>query len=98
VAVEEDARRLAPVRLPVCLADDDRVAFGRPHACFQSKAAQIGGDVLGGGTALRRIGRIGRHRLDAQQREQPVEARVEIAVDAVENCRESFRCAHVITF
>jgi len=54
--------------------------------------------VLGGGTALRRIGRIGRHRLDAQQREQPVEARVEIAVDAVENCRESFRCAHVITF
>jgi hypothetical protein len=38
---------------------------------------------------LRRIGRVGRHRLDAQQREQPIKAGIEIAVDAIEDCRQN---------
>ncbi len=44
--------------------------------------------MLGRSLALRRERRIGGNRLNAQKRKQPVEALVEIAVDAVENRRE----------
>ena len=101
MAVEQHARRLAvglAAALPVAaLADDDRVAVGRSHARLQAEAAQVGRDMFGRGTAVRRVGRVGRDRLDAQERKQPIKAGVEIAVDAVEHRRESFGCGHGVT-
>ncbi len=66
------------------------MAVGRAHAGLEAEAAQVGSDMFGRRAALRRIGRIGRDRLNAQKREQPIETGVEIAIDAVEDCRQSF--------
>ena len=95
VAVEQDARRVAVGTPVAAFADYDRMASGRTHTGFESKAAQISRDMFGGGAAVFRIGRIGRHRLDAQEREQAIEACLEIAIDTVKNCRQSFGGCHV---
>ena len=80
MAVEQDVRRALALPLPR-FADHHRMARGRPHLGREADAPQIGGDMLGRGPALLLVRRIGRDRLDAQQREQPFETRVEIAVD-----------------
>ena len=98
MAIEQHARRAAVGFAVAAFADDDRVAFGRPHAGLEAEPAQVGGDIFGRGAAVRRIGRVGRHRLDAQQREQPIEAGIKVAVDAVENLGQSFGCRHGVTF
>jgi hypothetical protein len=36
--------------------------------------------------------------LNAQQREQAIEASIEVAVDAVENLGQNFGCRHGVTF
>jgi hypothetical protein len=41
--------------------------------------------VLGRSAAEVLIGRIGRHRLDAQQREQAIEAGIEVAIDPLQH-------------
>src|SRR5581483_8291001 len=87
MTVEQHARASCAVGL----ADDDRMALGRPHLGVETDGPEVGGDVLGRGPTLRLVGRIGRHRGDAQQREQTLEALIEILVDAVEDRVE---CAH----
>ena len=90
MAIEQDARRLPRGRSVAAFADHDRVAVGRAHAGLESETAEVGGDVFGRGAAMRCIGRVGRDRLNSQEREQPIEASVEIAVDASEDSRQSF--------
>ncbi len=98
MAVEQHARRLAVAHAPLPrFADHHRMALRSAARWSRSRGCAVGGDMLGGGAAVRRVGRIGRDRLDAQQREQPLEAGVEIAVDAVENRGQSFRCRHAVT-
>ncbi len=101
MAVEQNARRIA-----VCcsagnavlrLADDDRMALRRPHAGVETEPAQVGSDMLGGVLAIPCVSGIGGDRLDAQQRKQPLEAGFEIAIDAVEDRRQSLRCVHEVT-
>jgi hypothetical protein len=81
VAVEEHARRLA-ISAVCALADDDWMPGGRAQARIKAETIQIGRDVLGGLAAMRGIGRVRRNRLDLQQREQPIDAGIEFAVDS----------------
>ena len=67
------------------------MALGRAHIGLKSDAAQIIGDVFGGGAALRLERRVGGHRGDAQKREQPRDAVVDVLVDAAQ---DRFECAH----
>ena len=55
---------------------------------IEPETAEILGNELRGRTALRRKGRIGRDRLNAQEREQPLEAVVELGIDPLENGRK----------
>ena len=64
------------------LSDDNRMAIGRPNAGFKADRGQIGGDMLGRGAALVLVGRIGRYRGNTEQRKQPLDALVDILVDA----------------
>ena len=73
------------------------MARRRAHAGLETEALQVGRHMRGGLLALRCIGRIGRHRLDAQQRKQAIEACLKIAVDAFEDLGKSLRCRHGIT-
>ena len=75
----------------VGFADHHRMALGRAHVGGKADAAQVGGDVLGGGAALFLVGRVGGNRGDAQQREQTLDALVDILVDAAQDRVE---CAH----
>ena len=87
MAVKQHARTGNAVRF----ADHHRMALGRAHVGGKADAAQVGGDVLGGGAALLLVGRVGGNRGDAQQREQPLDALVDILVDAAQDRVE---CAH----
>ncbi len=87
MAVEQHAR----AGCAVGFADDDRMTLGRTHAGRKPDRCEVGCDMLGGGAALRLVGRVGRDRGDAQQREQPLDALVDILVDAAQDRVE---CAH----
>ena len=58
---------------------------GRPHLGGKAERRDILGQMIGGRLAIAGKGRIGRDRLDPQQREQPLQAVVEIGIDAVED-------------
>ena len=58
---------------------------GRPHLRLEAERCDILGEMIGGRLAIAGKGRIGRDRLDPQQRKQPLEAVVEIGIDAVED-------------
>ncbi len=86
VAVEQYARGLAVPAWPLPLLP---ITTGWPGVgrtvVSKPRLRRSAGHMLGCLAALRRIGRVGRHRLDAQQREQAIETLIEIAVDAIEN-------------
>ncbi len=95
MAIEQHMRRLTvAVCGAVTLADDDRVAFGRPYAGIEADAAQILGHEFGRSLALVLVGHVGRDRLDAQEVEQPLQALVEVGVDLVENGRQGLGRRH----
>jgi hypothetical protein len=87
MAIKQHARPGSAVRF----ADHHRMALGWADIGGKTDAAQVGGDVLGGGPALFLVGRVGGDRGDAQQREQTLNALVDIAVDAAQDRVE---CAH----
>ena len=82
------------------MGHDHRMAGRVAQAGVEADRAQILDQPLAGAPAVRSIGGIGRDRGNAQQREEPLEAGVEIGVEVVENsgkwrhCRIAFRiCA-----
>ena len=91
VAVEQHmrARRAFAITLAVAVAlafGNDRGMTGRrPDVCGQTQRCDVFGKVIGSRLAISGKGRIGRNRFDPQQRKQPLEAVVEIGIDAVED-------------
>src|SRR5262249_47492623 len=69
----------------------DGVALGWAHTGVKADTREIVGDELGGGAALVLVGRVGRDRLDLEELEQPLKARVKIGVDLVEDGGKRFR-------
>jgi hypothetical protein len=53
--------------------------------------------MIGGRATIFCVGRVGRDRLDSQQREQALYAFVETAVDVIKNRRQGIRCCHYFT-
>ena len=76
MAVEEDVRALLLGVVP----DDHGAAGGRPNRGVEAELAQLGREPFGGALAFFRIGRIGRDGGDADQLEQPLEARLDVLV------------------
>jgi hypothetical protein len=74
VTVEKNARRMATALPVAAFADHDRMSLGRPYSRVEPETAQVGGNVLGRRSALRRVRRIGGDRLNAQKFKEPVEA------------------------
>src|SRR5262249_31835915 len=93
VAVEQDVRGLAASAAAAiaALGDDDGVALGRAHAGVEADAGEIVGNELGGGAALVLVGRVGRDRLDLEELEQSLKARIKIGVDLVEDSGKRLR-------
>jgi hypothetical protein len=89
VTVEQNARfavRFAVARrCALRFAYDDRMTAGRTNFGLKADAPQIRGDMLGGDAARIFKCRIGGHRLNPQQREQPFETRVEIPIDSLQH-------------
>ncbi len=85
VPVEQHMRPPAGTAIRTHPGDDGRMTGGRPHLRGEAKRCDILRQMIGGGLAVAGKGRIGRNRLDPQQRKQPLEAVVEIGVDAVED-------------
>src|SRR4051794_15130111 len=81
VAVEQHMRTAARE----ALADDRGMAGGWPHFSGNAEARDVPGKMLGRRLAIGREGRIGGDRLDPQQREQTLQAVVELLVDVVEH-------------
>ena len=75
----------------VGFAHHHRVALGRTDGGLKADRFEVGGHMLGGGAALRRESRVGGHRGDAEQREQPLDTMIDVLVDAAQNRVE---CAH----
>jgi hypothetical protein len=67
------------------LGDNRRMAGGRPDLGGKAERRDILGQMIGRFLAIVGEGRIGRDRLDPQKRKQPLQAIVEIGIDAVEN-------------
>ena len=67
------------------LGDNGGMTGGRPDLGRKSKRGNVFGEMIGGRLAIAGKGRIGRDRLDPQQRKQPLEAIVEIGVDPIED-------------
>jgi hypothetical protein len=75
------------------LADDGGMAGGRAHFSGDTEARDVLGEMLGRGLAVGGKSRIRRDRLDPQQREQTLQAVVEILVDVIEH-RLKLRIGH----
>ena len=71
--------------LAVGFGDDGGMARGRPDLGGKTERRDVLGEMIGRCLAVGGKGRLGGDRLDPQQREQPLEAVVEIGIDAVEN-------------
>ena len=69
----------------VRFGDDRGMSRRRPHLGVEAERRDILGKMIGGRLAIAGEGRIGRDRLDPQQRKQPFEAVVEIGVDVIED-------------
>jgi hypothetical protein len=67
------------------LGDDRGMPCCRPHLGLEAERRDILRKMIGSRLAIASEGRIGRDRLDPQQRKQPLEAVVEIGVDVIEN-------------
>jgi hypothetical protein len=65
--------------------DDGGMPGGRPHLGLEAQRRDVLGQMIGRRLAIAGKGRVGRDRLDPQQCEQPLEAVVEIGIDAVEH-------------
>ena len=75
----------------VGFADHDRMTLGRADVSLKTDRFEVARDMLGGVAALLFEGRIGRYRRNAEQREQPLDALIDILVDAAQHRVE---CAH----
>ena len=71
------------------VGDDHRMAGRVAQAGVEADRLQVVDQPFAGLAALGCIGRVGRDRPDAQQREQALEAGVEILVEAVEDRGET---------
>ncbi len=58
---------------------------GRPDVGGETECRDIPGQMIGSRLAISGKGRIGRDRLDPQQRKQPLEAVIEIGIDVIED-------------
>ena len=83
VPVKQHVR--SPVSAAIGLGNDGGVTGGRPHLGRKPERRDIPGEMIGRRLAIDGKGRIGRDRLDPQQGKQPLQAVVEITVDAIEN-------------
>ena len=83
VAVEQRVRTIAAVA--VGRRDDRGMAGGRPHLGVEAERGDVDREMIGRRPAIIGEGRIGGDRLDPQQREQPLQALVEIGIDAIEH-------------
>src|SRR3546814_6133138 len=73
----------------VC-SSDLRMPVGRLHLRRETDATQLGRDMVGRLLAVLGKGRVGRHRGNAQQREQPLDTGIHILIDEIgrASCRE----------
>ena len=83
VTVKQHVR--PPVLAAVGFGDDGGVTGRRPDLGRKPECRDIAGEMIGRRPAIAGKGRIGRDRLDAQQGKQPLQAVVEITVDAIED-------------
>ena len=81
--VKQNMRPVA--RVAIRFRNDRGMPCRRPHLGLEAKRRDVPGKMIGGRLAVVGKGRIGRDRLDPQQRKQPFEAVVEIGVDMIED-------------
>jgi len=98
VAVKQDARPVVRRSRAIALADDDRMAGGRPHHGLEAQAGKILRDKVGGRLAEFLIRAVGRDRRDAHELEQSLDALVDIGIDAVEDRLKLRRVGHFSIF
>jgi hypothetical protein len=79
MAVEQDPRPW--IGAVAAFADHYRMAGRWAQTGVETETAEIGRNVFRGLTALRGISGVRRDRLNAQQREQPIETGIELAID-----------------
>ncbi len=96
VTVEQHVRLRRGVALSLAIGfrDDGGMTGGRPHLGRKSECRDVLGEMIGGRLAISGEGRIGRDRFDPQQRKQPLQAVVEIGIDAVEDRLKLRRVGH----
>ena len=94
VTVEQHMRPPAIFGPAVDLGDDRRMTGRRPDLGGETERRDIPGQMIGGRLAVAGKGRIGRDRLDPQQGKQPLEAVVEIGIDAIEDRLKLRRAGH----
>src|SRR3984957_5850778 len=85
VTVEQYMRPPVIFSPAVDSGDDRRVTGRRPDVGGETECCDIPGPLIGGPPAVSGKGRIGRDRLDPQQGKQPLEAVIEIGIDAIED-------------
>ena len=85
VTVEQHVRPARTAAAAVGFGNDRGMTGRRPDVCGQTQRCDVFGKVIGSRLAISGKGRIGRNRFDPQQRKQPLEAVVEIGIDAVED-------------
>ena len=98
MAVEQHMRPRPPLPPPLALGDDGGMTGGRPDLGRKTERRDIPGQMIGRRLAIAGKGRIGRDRFDPQQRKQPLQAVVEIGIDAVEDRLKLRRAGHVAIF
>src|SRR3974390_2508629 len=84
MAVEQNAFAAAPVRL----RNTDGMTRRRAHLRGKPDGGKVVRDMLRGGAAILRVRRISRHGSDAQQRKQPLDARVGVLVEVAPSSGE----------
>ena len=85
MTVKQDMRASAIFGPAVDFGDDRRMAGRRPDIRRETECCDIPGQMIGSRLAISGKGRIGRDRLDPQQGKQPLEAVIQIGIDAIEN-------------
>jgi hypothetical protein len=83
MTVEQHVR--SAILAAVGFGNDGGMARGRPDLGGKAECRDVLGEMIGGFLAVGGKGRLGGDRLDPQKREQPLQAVVEIGIDAVEN-------------
>src|ERR1700726_111983 len=80
------------------LRDNGGMPGGRPDLGRKTERRDVLGEMIGSRLAISGKRGIGRDRFDPQQRKQPLEAVVEIGIDAVEDRLQLRRVGHVAIF